>query len=120
MRWSRLRGAFVNRPVVEELGTVKRAGIASLTEGQRQGTGGSRFAPDLKPEQYSALIGSARRRWSPRIVRNGMAKTAMSQLEDQVELIRREINPTAAWFEMVTLGRADRRKEVKIATRSSC
>jgi len=35
MRWSRLRGAFVNRPVVEELGTVKRAGIASLTEGQR-------------------------------------------------------------------------------------
>ena len=30
-----LWGAFVNRPVVEELGTAKRAGIASLTEGQR-------------------------------------------------------------------------------------
>ncbi|SRR6266851_2533710 len=33
-----------------------------------------RFAPDLKPEQYSALVGSARRRWLPRIVRNGDGK----------------------------------------------
>src|SRR5712691_1553845 len=30
-----------------------------------------RFAPDLKPEQYSSLVGSARRRWLLRIVRNG-------------------------------------------------
>ncbi len=33
-----------------------------------------RFAPDLKPEQYSTLIDSARRRWLPRIVRNGDGK----------------------------------------------
>src|SRR5579864_2329028 len=57
---------------------------------QRQGTGGSRFAPDLKPKQYSSLVGSARWRSLPRIVRTAMAKTAMSQLEHQVELIRRE------------------------------
>src|SRR5713101_5661238 len=53
-------------------------GAALSVSRLRSALGGDRrrrFAPDLKPEQYSAaLVGSARRRWLPRIVRNGDGK----------------------------------------------